>query len=138
MSDKRKILFLCTGNSARSIISEVLANELGKGRIHAFSAGSKPTGKVNPDAIKVLIKHGHNAENIHSKSWDDFAGEKFDVVVTVCDNAAKKPCPFWPGAPERIHWGIDDPAAAKGSESEKMAAFETAYKIIRAKIETLL
>jgi arsenate reductase (thioredoxin) len=132
----RNVLILCTGNSARSVLAESLINHLGAARWKAFSAGSKPTGKVNPYAISTLAKHGIAAPYAASKSWDVFAlpsAPKMDLVVTVCDNAANDTCPVWPGAPRTAHWGLEDPAAATG-DAALNAAFETAYQIIHARV----
>lgn len=131
------VLFLCTGNSARSVLSEALLNHHGAGRYRAFSAGSKPTGAVNPLSIKTLAAHGLPTEGYSSKSWDVFAGPDapvMDLVVTVCDNAKGETCPIWPGAPVQAHWGYEDPAAAEGSEEERLAVFEDIYQQIDARI----
>ena len=124
------VLVLCTGNSARSVLGEVLLRELAG--VTSYSAGSKPTGRVNPEAIAVLERHGHDAGGLSSKSWDAFEnGPAMDVVVTVCDSAAAEECPYWPGAPIRAHWGIPDPAGA----ADEPAAFEDAYRQMRARVE---
>lgn len=131
------ILILCTGNSARSILGECLVNRLGKGRFKGFSAGSTPTGKVNPHAIALLREKGYEVENLRSKSWDEFAGKDaphIDFVFTVCDNAAGEVCPIWPGHPARAHWGIRDPADIRGSDEEIRQAFETAYAQLEKRI----
>jgi arsenate reductase len=135
------VLVLCTGNSARSVLAECLINDLGQGQWRAFSAGSKPTGKVNPLSIEILAQKGHATAGLRSKSWDEFAGAdapKMDLVITVCDNAANEPCPIWPGAPKTIHVGFPDPAAAEGSHEQRLAVFADVYAMIRAKIERLL
>ena len=127
------ILVLCTGNSARSILSEVLINELGGGELRAFSAGSHPTGLVNPGAIDKLRSKGHAVEGLESKSWDRFSGSgaaAVDLVITVCDNAAGESCPIWNGAPVNVHWGIPDPAVD--------GDFDSAYSRLRARIEAML
>ena len=132
----RNVLILCTGNSARSVLAEALINHLGRGQWRAYSAGSKPTGKVNPYALATLAKHGVSAPDAASKSWDVFAlpdAPKMDLIVTVCDNAANDTCPIWPGAPRSAHWGLEDPAAAIG-DAELTSAFEHAYQIIRARV----
>lgn len=117
------VLILCTGNSARSIIGEYLLRTKGKGRFEVHSAGSKPTGRVNPLAIRVLAeKYGLDAHAGHSKSWDEFKGVRFDFVITVCDNA-KEACPVWPGQPMIAHWGSPDPAGAEGTDDQKYAEF---------------
>ena len=137
----KNVLFLCTGNSARSILAEAYLNAAGKGRYRAFSAGSNPGGKVNPHALSLLKEKAIPAEGARSKSWDEFAGPgapTMDLVVTVCDNAAGEACPVWPGAPARAHWGVDDPAAVQGSDAEKRAAFEKAFRELKAKIDAYL
>jgi len=130
------ILFLCTGNSARSILAEALMNALSKGRVQAFSAGSNPTGHPNPYALSTLQHHGHTPEGYRSKRWDEFEGDAapvMDVVITVCDSAASEPCPVWPGTPTSAHWGLPDPAAAAdGPDAE--AAFEAAYAALEQRI----
>ena len=133
MAAEFNILVLCTGNSARSILAEVLLNELGGGEIKAFSAGSQPVGKVNPGAIDKLKGSGHSVAGLSSKSWDQFSGADapaLDLVITVCDNAAGESCPIWNGAPATVHWGIPDPAAD--------GDFDSAYRRLRARIETML
>ncbi len=135
------VLFLCTGNSARSILAEAYLNTHGKGRFHAYSAGSKPGGRVNPYALDLLAKNGIATAGLRSKSWDDFAqpgAPKMDLVITVCDNAAAEACPFWPGAPMRAHWGIADPAAVEGSDEDKRRAFQSAFDGLGARIKRLL
>ena len=131
------VLFLCTGNSARSILGEALLNQLGKGRFHAYSAGSHPKGSVNPLAIEVLREAGLPSEGFRSKSWDEFAtadAPKMDFVFTVCDDAAGETCPLWPGHPMTAHWGIEDPAAVDGPEFRRKAAFEDALRYMRNRI----
>ena len=135
------ILVLCTGNSARSILGEALLNRLGGGDIRAFSAGSKPAGKVNPAAIALLEDKGFETSGLRSKSWEEFAGPDapdMDLVITVCDSAAKETCPIWPGAPVQVHWGIPDPAAVKGSDEEVRAAFERACGQLERRIRAFL
>jgi len=120
------ILFLCTGNSARSIMAEKLMEHWGKGHFKAYSAGSFPNGQVNPFAIQTLKAHGLEIEGLRSKSWDEFAAAgspSLDFVFTVCDNAAGEVCPIWPGQPMTAHWGVEDPAAVEGTDIEKLAAF---------------
>ena len=134
-------LFLCTGNSARSVLAEATLNDLGRERFKAFSAGSRPGGIVNPFALELLTLRSHPAEGMRSKSWDEFAtsgAPQMDFIITVCDNAAGETCPFWPGHPASAHWGVEDPAAVEGSDDDKRAAFATAYAILRRRIELLL
>jgi len=131
------VLFLCTGNSARSIIAEAILNKVGAGRFCAYSAGSQPKGKVNPHTIKLLASLGYDTSRFRSKSWEEFAGAgapKFDFVFTVCDNAAAETCPVWPGQPMTAHWGIPDPAEASGSEAEIAVAFKEAYRLLNGRI----
>ena len=126
MSKAYNLLFLCTGNSARSIIAEAVLNKEGGGRFKAYSAGSMPKGEVNPHALSLVAARGFNASDFRSKSWDEFAkpgAPPLDFVITVCDNAAGEVCPIWPGQPMTAHWGIPDPAAAEGTEAEIAAAF---------------
>ena len=142
----RNILFLCTGNSARSIMAEGYMNHAGSGTWQAFSAGSTPTGKVNPFALETLTAHGVAApEEVRSKSWDEYAGPDaplMDVVVTVCDNAAGETCPLWPAkegqTPRKLHWSFPDPAATDGDGPTKRAAFETVFTDIRGRIDDFL
>lgn len=135
------VLFLCTGNSARSILAESIMNKLGKGRFRGFSAGSHPSGRVNPLALDLLKQLDLPTEGLRSKSWDEFAGTDgihFDFVITVCDNAAGEACPVWPGRPVTAHWGIPDPAAVEGTELEKKFAFSQAYKAMDRRIKLFL
>lgn len=135
------VLFLCTGNSARSIMAEALVTTMGKGCFQGFSAGSKPGGKVNPFAIEQVKKTGYPVDNLRSKSWDEFAAPDaphMDFIVTVCDNAAGEVCPFWPGHPATAHWGFEDPAAVEGTDEEKRAAFEKIFKQIMARMSTFV
>jgi arsenate reductase len=134
-----RILVLCTGNSCRSILAEVLFNNLGKGRVMCSSAGSHPAGIVNPAAIRKLDLEGHSTSGLASKSWTEFSGsdaDTLDIVITVCDSAAGESCPVWNGAPVVVHWGIGDPADA--SPEEEAAAFELAYRQLRSRIEQTL
>ncbi len=131
------VLFLCTGNSARSILAESLLNDLGKGRFRAFSAGSHPTGKVNPLALELLEKNRFPIKGLRSKSWNDFAVDdapRLDFVITVCDNAAGEACPVWPEQPVTAHWGIPDPAAVEGSDEVKRRAFESAMNQMQRRV----
>jgi len=124
------VLFLCTGNSARSIMAEVMLNSMGQGRFKAFSAGSHPKGAVHPLAVELLHKNRLPTEGLRSKSWEEFSqpgAPAMDFVITVCDQAAGEVCPIWPGQPMNAHWGIEDPAAVDGSEDEKRKAFFSAY-----------
>lgn len=133
------VLVLCTGNSCRSIMAEVLFNELGRGRVRAFSAGSHPAGAVNPAAIAKLSKEGHSTEGLASKSWDRFSAADsppIDLVITVCDSAANESCPVWSGAPVTVHWGIPDPAHANDADRER--AFDLAYSQLRQRVERTL
>jgi protein-tyrosine-phosphatase len=135
------VLFLCTGNSARSILAESLLNTLGKGRFRAFSAGSFPKGEVNPQAIKTLKHLDLPSEGFRSKSWDEFAAPgapPLDFIFTVCDNAAGEVCPVWPGKPTTAHWGIPDPAAVEGSDARKFLAFRMAFEQLETRIKLLL
>ena len=142
MSDHAyNVLFLCTGNSARSIIAEAVLNKNGGGRFHAYSAGSQPKGGVNPYALRVLDRAGYPTGGLASKSWDVFAAPGapvMDFVFTVCDNAAGEACPLWPGQPVTAHWGIEDPSNAEGSEIERERAFVTALRYLRNRINVLL
>jgi arsenate reductase len=135
------VLFLCTGNSARSILGEVLLNHWSKGRFKAYSAGSQPKGAVHPMAIGLLQSMKLPTEGLRSKSWSEFAktdAPVMDFVITVCDNAANEVCPIWPGQPITAHWGIPDPAAVEGSDAERLAAFRDAYRRLDARIKLLV
>ena len=140
MSDRvLNALFLCTGNSACSILGEAILNHDGAGRFKAWSAGSNPTGTVNPWAIHTLKTLGYPAEGYSSKSWSEFAdGPEFDLIFTVCDSAAAETCPVWPGRPTSAHWGIPDPAAVEGSDAEKAAAFLEAFRMLKRRIDLML
>lgn len=128
-----QVLFLCTGNSARSIMAEHLLRHLGRGRFESYSAGSHPTGVVNPYALAVLEQHHIDTRHARSKSWDEFRGKRFDFVITVCDRA-KESCPVWPGQPVQAHWGSPDPAAVTGDERTKQRAFLNVASQISARI----
>lgn len=131
------VLFVCTGNSARSILAESLINHLGMGRFRGYSAGSHPKGQVHPTSLALLTQLGLPAEGLRSKSWDEFVAPgapKLDFVFTVCDNAAGV-CPCWPGQPITAHWGIEDPAAVEGTDAEKWAAFSRAFKALENRIK---
>jgi arsenate reductase (thioredoxin) len=132
------VLFLCTGNSARSILAEAILNRIGKGKFVAYSAGSMPKGEVHPQSIALLQRLGFSTEGLRSKSWDEFSGPgapPLDFVFTVCDNAANEVCPVWPGQPMTAHWGLPDPAAVEGSETEIAQAFRDALKLLQRRIE---
>jgi arsenate reductase len=135
------VLFLCTGNSARSIMAESILRKEGRGRFEAFSAGSEPKPDVNPLAVEALEYLGYPTEGLRSKSWDEFAlpdAPSMDFVITVCDNAAGEACPAWPGQPMTAHWGIEDPAAAEGTELEKRAAFNQALRFLKTRISLFI
>lgn len=137
MSEPLNVLFLCTGNSARSIIAEALLNRLGEGRFRAFSAGSFPTGQVNVNTHPILRRLGFDPAEFRSKSWDEFAGPEaapLDFIFTVCDNAAGEVCPIWPGRPITAHWGVPDPAAASGAPAEIAAAFAETARLLRNRV----
>jgi arsenate reductase len=139
MTERRyNVLFLCTGNSARSILAEALLNFWGKGRFQAFSAGSHPKGEVHPLALEVLRRNRVPADNTRSKSWDEFAtpdAPPLDFVFTVCDRAAAEVCPIWPGQPMTAHWGLSDPAAVKGTDDEKARAFNNTFRELDARLK---
>jgi arsenate reductase len=135
------VLFLCTGNSARSILAESIVNQLGAGHFRGFSAGSQPKGQVHPLALELLASLDYPATGMHSKSWDAFAAAgapTMDFVFTVCDNAAGETCPVWPGHPMTAHWGIPDPAAVEGSEIERRAAFRQAFTALEQRIRIFM
>ena len=135
------VLFLCTGNSARSILAESLLNHWGAARFRAYSAGSFPTGRVNPLALELLAHMKIPADGARSKSWDEFAAPgavEFDFIITVCDNAAGEVCPVWAGKPVTAHWGVADPAAANGTDAQKMLAFRDAFRALEHRIRILV
>ena len=137
MSGLYNVLFLCTGNSARSIMAEAILNHKGKGKFRAYSAGSRPTGLPRPEALKQLQSAGISTEGLRSKSWDEFAGPAaphLHFIFTVCDNAAREQCPYWPGQPMSSHWGIEDPAAVKGPPEEIARAFRDAFVVLERRI----
>ncbi len=135
------VLILCTGNSARSIMAEALFNHWGRPRFRAYSAGSFPTGQVNPLALKTLEQHKIALAGARSKSWDEFAkpdAPQMSIIITVCDNAANEVCPVWPGAPVSAHWGVPDPAAVEGDEAAKLKAFRDVFLMLDARIKWLV
>jgi arsenate reductase len=137
----RNVLFLCTGNSARSIIAEAVLNKIGAGKFRAYCAGSQPRGEINPPPIRLLKGLGYDTSGFRSKSWNEFAmpgAPEFDFIFTVCDDAAGEACPVWPGKPMTAHWGIPDPAAVTGSDAEIALAFNEAYRMLSRRIELLL
>jgi arsenate reductase len=142
MSEKiYTVLFLCTGNSARSIMAEALLTTMGQGRFRAYSAGSHPAGRVHPLALEQLRATGYPLEQLRSKSWDEFAAADapaMDFIITVCDNAAGEVCPLWPGQPVSAHWSFADPAAVAGTEEERRAAFDRIFRQIMARVQTLV
>ena len=132
------VLFLCTGNSARSILGEAILNRIGKGKFVAYSAGSMPKGTVHPQALALLQRLGFLTDGLRSKSWDEFAkpgAPALDFVFTVCDNAANEVCPIWPGQPMTAHWGVPDPATLEGTDAEIVAAFRDAFLMLRRRVE---
>lgn len=135
------VLFLCTGNSARSVMAEAILNKIGRGRFNAFSAGSHPAGKVNPYTIELLKQQGHPVDGLGSKSWSVFEkpdSPRMDMIITVCDNAAGEVCPIWPGRPVTAHWGFEDPAAFTGSHEAKTAKFHEIYRQIMTRIRLMV
>jgi protein-tyrosine-phosphatase len=137
MNRPYNVLFLCTGNSARSILAEAILNREGAGKFAAYSAGSRPSGQPNPFAINLLEREGHDTGFARSKSWDEFGAADaphMDFIFTVCDSAAAEECPYWPGHPASAHWGLPDPAAVEGSDAEKALAFAETYRAMRARI----
>jgi arsenate reductase len=136
-SDVTKVLVLCTGNSCRSIMAEALINQLGNGRYEAQSAGSHPAGYVHPRAIDTLKRHGIDPGRPHSKSWNELATQSFDIVITVCDQAAGESCPVFLGTPQKLHWSVPDPAQARGSDADIETAFDDAFILLKDRIEYL-
>lgn len=134
----QKVLVLCTGNSCRSVMAEALINALGKTRFEAVSAGSHPAGYVHPKSIETLKRKGIDPGQPRSKSWDEFAGQKFDIVITVCDEAAGESCPIFMGQPQKLHWSTPDPAKAQGTEQEIQAAFDHAFHMLKDRVENLI
>ena len=137
----KNVLFLCTGNTARSILAEGILRKLGGERFAAFSAGSQPKGVVNPFALKVLAEQGFPSAGYRSKSWDEFGASnspRMDFIFTVCDSAAGETCPYWPGHPISAHWGIEDPASVEGHDEEKMQAFRAAFHFMKKRIEAFV
>ncbi|MEM7653812.1 MAG: arsenate reductase ArsC [Pseudomonadota bacterium] len=135
------VLFLCTGNSARSILAEAILNKVGMGRFKGYSAGSQPKGEVHPYALELLQTLKYNTDDLRSKNWDEFAkpdAPQMDFVLTVCDSAAAEVCPVWPGQPMTAHWGIPDPAAATGTEAEIRVAFSDAYRMMERRISIFI
>jgi arsenate reductase len=137
-SDVLNVLVLCTGNSCRSIMAEALINDLGRGRYRAWSAGSVPAGYVHPKSIETLKRHGMDPGQLRSKSWNEFAQQSFDLVITVCDHAAGENCPLFPGNPKKLHWSTPDPAKATGSEADKDEAFDKTFLMLKNHVEELL
>jgi len=141
MQGVRNVLFLCTGNSARSIMAEGILNSKGRPSFHAYSAGSHPTGAVRPEALRQLERAHISTSGLRSKGWDEFAGEdapKLDFILTVCDNAAKEVCPVWPGHPLTAHWGISDPAVVRGTEEQVEEAYREAFVHLERRIRLFL
>lgn len=137
----RNVLFLCTHNSARSILAEVYLNQAGSGRFRAFSAGSHPSGRVNPHALAMLAENRLPTDGLRSKDWSEFArpgAPALDFVITVCDSARGEVCPLWPGQPITAHWGVEDPSAATGSDEDKRRAFRVAYMVLQRRIDLML
>ena len=137
MAERYNVLFLCTGNSARSIMAEAILNKVGAGKFRAYSAGSHPKGKVHPETLRLLQSLGYDTSVFRSKPWSEFAdpgAPRLDFVFTVCDNAAGETCPFWPGQPMTAHWGVPDPAEATGTAAEVALAFKDAYRMLNQRI----
>lgn len=134
----RRVLVVCTGNSCRSVMAEALINNLGEGRYQAFSAGSRPLGRINPGAIATIKRHGFDPGEPVSQSWNEYADQPFDYVITVCDSAAAETCPLFPGQFERKHWSTPDPSHVEGTEAEIEAAFDRAFAMLRERVENEL
>jgi len=139
MSDTRNVLFVCTGNSARSLMAEAILDRLGAPRFHAFSAGSHPKGMVHPEALRLLAALGYDTSRLRSKSWDEFAaGPDFSHVITVCNNAAAEVCPVIPGKPKKLHWDVPDPATVCGTQAQREAAFRRTHDLLLTRIGALV
>jgi arsenate reductase len=141
MNGQYTVLFLCSENSARSIMAEVVANQLGRGRFQAFSAGSQPAGRVNPMALELLANIGLPTEGLHSKSWNEFAAPgapEMDFIITLCDRAAGEPCPVWPGHPITAHWSVPDPSAPADDAEQSRRAFQLALQVLQQRISLML
>jgi arsenate reductase len=137
VTEPYNVLFLCTGNSARSVMAEAILNKVGGGKFRGYSAGSQPKSRVHPETLRLLQSLGHDTSDFRSKSWSEFAtpgAPSLDFVFTVCDNAAGEACPIWPGQPMTAHWGVPDPAAARGKEAEVALAFKDAYRMLNQRI----
>jgi arsenate reductase (thioredoxin) len=134
----KKVLVLCTGNSCRSVMAEALINHLSQGRYRAWSAGSSPKGYVHPKTIEVLKRHGIDPGTPRSKSWDEFANQPFDMVISVCDQAAGESCPLFSGKPKKLHWSIPDPAKATGTDAEINSVFDESFSMLKSRIEDLV
>lgn len=135
------VLFLCTGNSARSQVAECILNRVGQGRFRAYSAGSQPSGEVHPLALDLLRNENHDVDALRSKSWAEFEADgapQMDIVITVCDNAAAEACPVWPGQPITAHWGLPDPAAATGDDAQRKASFADVYRELSVRLEKMV
>lgn len=137
-SDIFNVLVLCTGNSCRSVMAEAIINHLGRGRYQAWSAGSVPAGYVHPKSIETLQRHGIDPGRPRSKSWNEVAAQSFDLVITVCDQAAGETCPIFPGSPKKLHWSTPDPAKVTGSDSEIDAAFDQAFFMLKNRVEEIM
>ena len=137
-SDPFKVLVVCTGNSCRSVMAEALINDLGRGRYQAWSAGSVPAGSVHPKSIETITRQSIDLGQPRSKSWNEFAEQSFDLVITVCDQAVGESCPLFPGTPKKLHWSTPDPAKVTGSDSDIDAAFDQAFSIIKNHVEKLM
>lgn len=135
LPEMKRVLVLCTGNSCRSVMAEALINHLGDGKYTAVSAGSTPTGAIHPHSIETLARHGVPAGTPRSKSWNEFAEQRFDFIITVCDQAASESCPVRPGPAQKLHWSIPDPAKATGSEADIERAFDEAFALLKTRIE---